>query len=249
MQVTPTDATPVGSAITVALVHGAFADSSSWLGVIEKLLEAGVAVRAISNPLRGVSSDAAYVASALSQIPGPVLLVGHSYGGAVISVAATQATNVVGLVYVAAYVPDQGESILDLGGRFAPTALAAAIRPAAYPTADPSGPGTEFYLDPSLYHDAFAADLPEKQTRAMALVQRPAADVGFGEPAGPVAWQTLPSWYAVATADRALGVDLERFLASRAGSISVEIDASHAVAISQPGAIADLIVSAAGSLA
>lgn len=241
-------ATPVAAAPTVVLVHGAFADSSSWLGVITRLQDEGLAVQAISNPLRGVSADAAYVASAVSQIPGPVLLVGHSYGGSVISVAAAQASNVIGLVYVAAYVPDEGESILDLGGKFPPTALAAAIRPAAYPTADPATPGTEYYLDPALYHAAFAADVPEEQARAMAVAQRPAADIGFGEPAGPIAWKTLPSWYAIATADQALGVELERFLADRAGSITVEIDASHAVAVSQPDAVADLIVTAVGSV-
>jgi pimeloyl-ACP methyl ester carboxylesterase len=238
----------LGRAVTVALVHGAFADSSSWLGVIANLQASGLVAQAISNPLRGVSADAAYVASAVSQIPGPVLLVGHSYGGSVISVAAAQATNVVGLVYVAAYVPDEGESILDLGGQFPPTALAAAIRPAAYPTADPNTPGTEFYLDPLLYHDAFAADLPKEQAQAMAMVQRPAADIGFGEPAGPIAWKTLPSWYAIATADQALGVELERFLADRAGSITVEIDSSHAIAVSQPAAVADFIITAAGSV-
>jgi hypothetical protein len=151
-------------------------------------------------------------------------------------------------VYVAAYVPDEGETILDLGGQFPPTALAAAIRPATYPTTDPNAPGTEFYLDPLLYHDAFAADLPAEQAQAMAMAQRPAADIGFGEPAGPIAWKTLPSWYAIATADLALGVELERFLADRAGSITVEIDGSHAIAVSQPAAVADFIVTAAGSV-
>jgi pimeloyl-ACP methyl ester carboxylesterase len=250
LQSTPTtNGTPAAGSLTVALVHGAFADSSSWLGVITALQDAGVAVQAISNPLRGVSSDAAYVANAVGQIAGPVLLVGHSYGGAVISVAAAQATNVVGLVYVAAYMPAEGETLLDLAGQFPPTALAAALRPATYPTADPATPGTEFYLDPTLYHDAFAADVPEEQTRAMAVAQRPVADIGFGEPAGPIAWTTLPSWYALATADQALGIDLERFLADRAGSITVEVDASHSVAVSQPAVIADLIMTAAGSVA
>ena len=250
IQATPsTNGTPTGGALTVVLVHGAFADSSSWLGVITRLQAASLPVQAIVNPLRGVSADAAYVASAVSQIPGPVLLVGHSYGGAVISVAAVQATNVVGLVYVAAYVPDEGESVLDLGGKFAPTALATAIRPASYPTSDPATPGTEFHLDPGLYQAAFAADLPDIQAQAMSVAQRPAADICFGEPAGPVAWKTLASWYAVATADQALGVELERFLADRAGAITVELDGSHAVAVSQPEAVADLIMTAAGTLA
>ncbi len=212
-----TDGTPTMSTPTIALVHGAFADSSSWLGVISRLQAAGLAVQAISNPLRGVSADAAYVASAIEQIPGPVLLVGHSYGGAVISVAAARASNTVGLVYVAAYVPDEGETILDLAGQFPPTALAEAIRPATYPTADSATTGTEFFLDHALYHAAFAADIPEEQARVMAVTQRPVADIGFGEPAGPIAWKTLPSWYAVATADQALGVELERMLADRAG--------------------------------
>src|SRR3954470_18674030 len=146
--------------LTVVLVHGAFADSSSWNGVVERLQAAGVQVTAAPNPLRGISHDSAYVESFIKQIPGPVLAVGHSYGGAVISNAATGAKNVVGLVYVAAFAPDEGERLSDAEGASKDSVLLTALVPLQYPTGDGAETAVEFAIDPAKFHDAFAADLP-----------------------------------------------------------------------------------------
>ncbi len=244
-QSTPTTGTPASGLPTVALVHGAFADSSGWQGVITALQSQGIAVVAISNPLRGISLDAAYVASRVQTIAGPVVLVGHSYGGAVITSAADTTDNVAGLVYVAAYAPDEGETLAGIGGRFTDNLLGPALVPVTVPV-----PGSttetqqEFSIDPGQFHAVFAADLPEEQSAIMAVTQRPVADTAFGEPMTSPAWKTLPSWFAVSTADQAIGPSAERFMAERAGSTTIEIDASHVGFISQPGAIADLIMSA-----
>lgn len=236
----------VASQPTVVFVHGAFADSSSWSGVIRLLQTDGTAILAAANPLRGIQEDAAYIASVVRAIEGPVLLVGHSYGGAVIGSAAAQVSNVVGLVYVAAFAPDEGESIGELGAQFPEVALNAALRPASVPATEAD---LELIIDPAAYREAFAADLPEADTVVLATMQRPVKAAAFGVPSGPTAWKTLPSWFAIATGDHAIHPDEERFFAKRAGSIAVEIDASHSVAISQPEAIADLIRNAIGTLA
>ena len=146
--------------LTVVLVHGAFADSSSWNGVIERLQAAGIQVTAAPNPLRGISHDSAYVASFLKQVPGPVLAVGHSYGGAVISNAATGLGNVVGLVFVAAFAPDEGERLADVTAGSRDSVLSTAQVALQYPTPDGAGTATEFAIDPAKLHDVFAADLP-----------------------------------------------------------------------------------------
>lgn len=236
----------VSTAPTVVFVHGAFADSSSWAGVIRQLQADGTAVLAAANPLRGIIEDSAYVASVVNAIEGPVLLVGHSYGGAVIGSAAAQASNVVGLVYVAAFAPEEGETIGEVGAGFPETALGAALRPASVPASEAE---LEVIIDPAAYHNAFAADLPEAETVVLATMQRPIKVAAFGAPSGPTAWGTLPSWFAVATGDNSIHPDEERFYAERAGSITVELDASHSVAVSQPEAIADLIRNAIGTLA
>src|SRR6266567_9649480 len=149
--------------LTVVLVHGAFADASSWTGVIERLQAAGVQVTAPANPLRGLSSDSAYLASFLNQIPGPVLAVGHSYAGAVISNAATKASNVVGLVYVAAFAPEEGERLGDVASTSKDSVLSAALVPLQYPTGQGAQTAVEFAINPAHIHDAFAADLPAEQ--------------------------------------------------------------------------------------
>ena len=245
-----TDSTPAaGGTPTVVLVHGAFADASGWAGVITELQADGITVMAPANPLRGVSSDAAYIASVVNQIPGPVLLVGHSYGGVVITNAAPQADNVVGLVYVAAFAPDEGESVLALAGQATDSLLGPALRPAEFPTGDGGAPGHELYIDQAAFHEVFCADLPAEQAAVMAVSQRPGAEAGFGEPSGPAGWKTLPSWAVIATADKTIGVTGERAMAERAGAITVEVDASHVVMISQPQAVADLIRTALGTLA
>src|SRR5438105_3009065 len=186
-QTTPTYTGP----LTVVLVHGAFADASSWTGVIERLQKAGVQVTAPANPLRGLSSDSAYIASVLNQISGPVLAVGHSYGGAVITNAATTAKNVVGLVYVAAFAPDDGERLLDVEGTSKDSVLGTALVPRRYPTGQGTETAVEYAINPAHFHEAFAADLPTAQAAVMAATQRPAADLAFTEPSGTPAWKTL----------------------------------------------------------
>lgn len=234
---------------TVVLVHGAFADASGWAGVIELLQADGIATMAPANPLRSVSGDAAYIASVVNQISGPVLLVGHSYGGVVITNAAPQAENVVGLVYVAAFLPDEGESVQGLAEQATGSLLGPALRPADYSTGSGGEPGHELYIDQAMFHDVFAGDLSAEQAGVMAVSQRPGAEAGFGEPSGPAGWKMLPSWAVIATGDKTIGVSGERFMAERAGAITVEVDASHVVMMSQPQAVADVILSAARSVA
>jgi pimeloyl-ACP methyl ester carboxylesterase len=230
------------SPLTVVLVHGAFADSSSWAGVIERLQAKGVPVVAAANPLRGISIDSAYVANIFAQIPGPVLAVAHSYGGAVISNAATSAPNVVGLVFVAAFAPDEGEKLSDITASSKDSVLGTALVPHQYPTA--SGTGTEFSIDPAKARDAFAGDLSDAQAGVIGVVQRPVADLAFGEPSGVPAWKTLPSWAVVATSDRAAGTDVVRTHAERAGAQITELDGSHVIMISKPDEVVQVIESA-----
>jgi pimeloyl-ACP methyl ester carboxylesterase len=234
------------SPLTVVLVHGAFADSSSWNGVIERLQANGVQVIAAANPLRGISTDSAYVASVFDQIPGPVLAVGHSYGGAVISNAATRSQNVVGLVFVAAFAPEEGEKLIEVTGTSKDSVLGSALVPRQYPTG--SGSGTEFLIDPAKARDAFAADLTDAQAALIGTIQRPVADLAFGEPSGLPAWKTLPSWAVVATNDRAAGTDVVRAHAQRAGATVTEVDGSHVIMISQPQTVADVIQAAIAKL-
>jgi pimeloyl-ACP methyl ester carboxylesterase len=230
---------------TVVLVHGAFADGASWSGVIRGLQAAGLTAIAPANPLRGIEVDSAYIAAVVNAIPGPVLLVGHSYGGAVITNAAAHASNVIGLVYVAAFVPDAGESLQEVGAGFPEAPLFAALCPATVPVANTIDSEVELRIDPTAYPAIFAPDLPAAETAVLAAAQRSLAAAAFGAPSHAAAWKTLPSWYAVATQDQAIHPDEQRFFAKRAGSVAVEIDASHSVAASQSTAIADLILPAA----
>lgn len=230
--------------LTVALVHGAFADSSSWNGVIELLQAAGVTVTAPLNPLRGISHDAAYVASYLNQIPGPVLLVGHSYGGAVMTNAGSKAKNVVGLVYVAGFAPDEGETLLEIEKDSRDSVLLSSLIPLQYPTGNGTETATEFAIDPAKIHEAFAADLPESQTAVIAVTQRPIAELAFGEPTTAPAWKSLPTWAVVPSGDKTIGTDIVRFYAERAGATIVEVEGSHAILISQPQAVTDVIMTA-----
>jgi pimeloyl-ACP methyl ester carboxylesterase len=227
---------------TVVLVHGGFADASFWTPVIERLQARGLPVLAPPNPLRGLASDAEYIASFVNQIDGPVLLVGHSYGGAVISVAGAAAENAIGLVYVAAFILDEGESFGEVFAGFPPTLLGDALRPSTYPLPD-GGTAAELTIAPELYRSAFAADLPAEVTEVLAVMQRPFAAI-FDDRAQAAAWKTLPSWAVVATADNAIHPDAERHMARRAGAETVEVDASHSIALSQPDAVTELIVTA-----
>ena len=227
---------------TVVLVHGGFADASFWTPVIQELQSRNVPVLAPPNPLRGLASDAEYIASFVNQIDGPVLLVGHSYGGAVISVAGASTPNAVGLVYVAAFVLDEGEAFGEIFGQFGDTPLVGAVRPGHYPLAD-GETAVELTIAPELYREAFAADLSEDVTRVLAVSQRPFAAI-FEDRAQAAAWKTLPSWAVVATSDKAIPPDAERHMAKRAGAQTVEVDASHSIALSQPGAVVSLIETA-----
>jgi pimeloyl-ACP methyl ester carboxylesterase len=239
--------TPTDGPLTVALVHGAFADSSSWNGVIERLFDAGMQVTAPAVPLRGISYDSAYIASFLKQIPGPVLVVGHSYGGAVISNAATDVPNVVGLVFVAAFATDDGERLGEVTPESRDSVLMTALAPLQYPTGE-GQTATEFAIDPAKFHDAFAADLPAEQTAVMAATQRPVAETAFSEASGPPAWKSRPSWAVVATGDKAAGADLVRSMAERAGATITEVEGSHVIMVSEPEAVADVIQIAAASV-
>src|SRR3954447_21975757 len=231
---------------TIVLVHGGFADASFWAPVIRELQASDLPVLAPANPLRGLAHDAEYIASFVHQIDGPVLLVGHSYGGAVISVAGAAAGNVVGLVYVAAFALDEGESFGEIFGRFGETPLVGAVRPSEYPL-DGGGTAVELTIAPELYQSAFAADLPSELTEVLAVSQRPLAAI-LEDRADAAAWKLLPWWAVVATADNAIPPDAERHMAARAGAQTVEVDASHSVALSQPAAVADLIRTAAAAV-
>jgi pimeloyl-ACP methyl ester carboxylesterase len=233
--------------LTVVLVHGAFADGSCWNGVIERLQAAGIEVAAPPNPLRGIAHDSAYIASFLSQVPEPVLAVGHSYGGAVVTNAATDADNVVGLVYVAAFAPDEGETLGAVEGDSRDSVLLSALVPLKYPTPD-GGTATEFAIDPAKLHDAFAADLPPEQTALMAVTQRPIAEATFGEPSGPPAWKSRPSWAVVPTGDKTIGTDAVRSMAERAGATITELEGSHVIMMSQPEPVAEVILTAAAAV-
>jgi pimeloyl-ACP methyl ester carboxylesterase len=228
---------------TVVLVHGAFADAGSWAAVTERLVQAGIPVRAIVNPLRGVASDAAYVASAISQIPGPVLAVGHSYGGAVITNAVPQTTNVVGLVYVAAFAPDEGELLGDIVGSSKDSVLLSAVLQTDYPAAD-GATAPEVIVDPAKFRAVFTADLPQLESDVLGLSQRPIAVGAFAEKTAHPAWKDLPTWAVVATADKAAGSDVVKSMAERAGATITEVDASHVVMISQPDAVTEVILAA-----
>ena len=229
---------------TVVLVHGAFADASSWNGVVELLQAKGVKVTAPANPLRGIAIDSAYIAGVLEQVRGPILAVGHSYGGAVLTNAATNAENVLGLVYVAAFAPDEGEVLGEVTGGSKDSVLDTALVPLDYPSGDSGESAVEFAIDTVKFHDAFAADLPAEQTAVLAATQRPVAEAAFSEPSGPPAWKRLPCWAAVASSDTAAGTDVIRSMAERAGATITELDGSHVIMISQPQAVTDVILQA-----
>lgn len=232
---------------TVVLVHGAFADASGWAGVITRLQAQGIPVVAPANPLRSVSGDAAYIASVVNQIAGPVLLVGHSYGGMVISNAAPQTQNTIGLVYICAFIPEEGESIQALAEHATDSLLGTALVPAQYPSGE-AEPGVELYIDRARFHEVFCADLPAEVAAVMAVSQRPGSALGFGEPSGPVGWKTLPSWALITPNDHTIGPSGLRLMAERAGAIMAEVDASHVAMMSQPDAATDLILAALGSV-
>lgn len=228
---------------TVVLVHGAFADGSSWDMVIERLQAKGYTVQAPAIALRGVTVDTAYLSSVVKQIEGPVLLVGHSYGGALISNVG--ASNVVGLVFVAAFAPDTDEALGDVTPDSKDSILSTALVQRDYPTDGGGATAAELFIDPAKLREVFAADLPEERTSVMAATQRPVAVAAFGDRTGTPTWKSVPSWAVVATKDKAAGADLVRSMARRAGAEITEIDSSHVVMLSQPQAVTDVILQAA----
>ncbi|MFI6374093.1 alpha/beta fold hydrolase [Streptomyces sp. NPDC050546] len=228
---------------TIVLVHGAFGDSTMWKDVIARLQEQGYAAVAAANPLRGLESDAQYVATVTKAVEGPVVLVGHSYAGAVITRAAREASNVDALVYVAAFLPDEGESALENASRFPGAKMGPETTTATEHDGEP-----ELRIQPEHFQDVIAGDLPTATTNLLAVTQRPVRQSALtAELTGEPAWRTLPSWALIATQDNAIPVQAQEFMAERAGSQAVRVEASHAVAISQPGAVADLIVEAVKS--
>jgi pimeloyl-ACP methyl ester carboxylesterase len=238
-----------GSKLTVVLVHGAWADSGSWDQVVARLQRQGYTVIAFPNPLRGLPDDSAYLADFLSSVPGPIVLVGHSYGGAVITNAATGNTNVKALVYVDAFIPAEGETVGQLAGLKPgscvgrePTQVFDLV---PYPGAPPGA--VDAYVKQSLFPSCFANDLPAKQAAVLAATQRPASTVILGQPSGPPAWAEIPSWALVGTADRVIPPAAQLFMAERAGARIVKIKASHLSMISRPGAVTRLIGAAARS--
>jgi pimeloyl-ACP methyl ester carboxylesterase len=228
---------------TVVLVHGAFADSSGWNGVTERLVRDGYTVIAAANPLRGVKADRDYVSSLIASIDQPVVLVGHSYGGAVISGAANGNKNVKALVFVAAFAPDRGEAAIELAGKFPGGTLGAAL---AAPV-KLSGGGVDLYIDQAKFHAQFAHDLPAEAATLMGASQRPIAEAALTEAAGQPAWKALPSWFIYGTDDKNIPAAALGFMAERAGSKNtVVVDgASHVVMISHPQAVAEIIKQAA----
>ena len=235
--------------VTVVLVHGAFADASGWNGVIAALQQRGHTVVAPPNPLRGLAADSAYIGGVLGQIDGPVLLVGHSYGGAVITNAAATAPNVLGLVYVAGFAPDEGEVLGAVASGSKDSVLNSALVPRRYPTGRAGETATEFGIDPSQFHDTFAADLPADLTAVLAATQRPIAEAAFTDPSGPPAWKRLPCWAVVTSGDLTIGTDLVRRMAQRAGARIEELEGSHVIMISRPDAVAEVIGTALEAVA
>jgi len=228
---------------TIVLVHGAFNESSSWEGVIRELPE-GYRVIAAANPLRGVKSDSAYLAKLIDSIEGPVVLVGHSFSGMMITNAATGRSNVKALVYVAALAPDTGETANDLLSKFPGGSSASAF---LGPPVDLGGGAHDLYVEPEKFHAHFAADVSASKARLMALTQRPLVDTAFGEQSGPPAWKSIPSWFIYGTADKQLPIATTAFMAKRAGAQKVvEIKgASHLLMVSHPKETALLILEAA----
>src|SRR6516225_6466343 len=230
---------------TIVLVHGAFADSSSWYGVIAILERDGYSVLAAANPLRSVKGDADTVRALLASIRTPVVLVGHSYGGMVISNAANGQANVKALVFVAAFAPEAGENAGDLNSKFPGSLVGSALAP---PVPLPGG-GHDLYVQQEKFHEAFAPDVPADAARLAAAAQRPVTDIAFGEPATEPAWKTISSWFVYGDHDTAIPPKLHAFMAerARARATSVVVGASHVVMISHADAVAKVIEDAANA--
>jgi pimeloyl-ACP methyl ester carboxylesterase len=216
---------------TIVLEHGAFADASSWDGVIVDLHRDGYPVVAAANPLRGPASDADALRAVLNHVKGPIVLVGHSYGGSVISETAVGDANVKALVYVAAFMPAPGETVLQLSNQFPGSTLASTLDPVPFTNADGST-GTDLYIQQDKFRHQFAADVPAGQAALMAAAQRPVAQAALTEKATAAAWETIPSWDVVTTQDLNIPPAAQEFMAHRAHAHITEVAASHSVAVS-----------------
>ncbi len=225
-----------GSGTNVLLVHGAFADASSWRKVIMLLQGRGYNVLAVQNPLSSLSDDVDTTRQALASLSGPTILVGHSYGGAVITNAGTGASNVRGLVYIAAFAPNAGESVGDINAKFAAPSGSSHILP--------SYRSGYIWVDPVAFPESFMQDVEKDEAQALAVVQKPIAPACFGTPSGAPAWKQVPSWYLASTHDRMINPEAERFMARRMGAKTYEVASSHASLISHPQDVVRLIVAA-----
>ena len=227
---------------TVVLVHGAFADASSWGDVIVELQSTGISVLAPPNPLRSLDGDAAYVAERVRQINRPVLLVGHSYGGAVITVAGAVAHNVVGLVYIAAFIPDVGERLAEIGAPFPQSRLDEVVRQNTFPLDGTRETAVELSIAPEEYPAFFLPGSQPEAAAAAAVSQRPlAASALFVDRASAAAWRTLPAWAIIPTGDESIHPDAQRFMAERAAAQTIEVPGPHTVMVSEPARVADHI--------
>jgi pimeloyl-ACP methyl ester carboxylesterase len=228
---------------TIVLVHGAWADATGFDREIRALQDRGFRAIGFANPLRGLPGDATYLADFLRSLTGPIVLVGHSYGGAVISNAATGNDQVKALVYFNGWMPDEGESIQQLLERYEGSLVGPAIRPVPF-TGQDGSEGADLYLDAEAFHEAFAADVDRATSDVMAATQRPWNGAAFGAPSGPPAWKTLPCWYLLGAEDKAIPPATQRFMAERANATIEEVPASHASMVSQPEAATQLVLQA-----
>lgn len=237
MSAIPDEAPQGATPPTIILVHGAFAESASWNGVVADLRGRGHTVIAMANPLRGLREDAAQLRSMLDSLPGPFVLAGHSYGGSVMSEAAEGAADVRALVYVASFQLEPGESTGQLAAKFPGGELGPALDEVPLP----GGGGADLYIRQDRFGEVFAADVDADEAALMAVTQRPIAASALEDIATRAAWRSIPSWSLITTGDLAIPPDSMRFMSERAGSTAVEIDASHAVTVSRPHEVADLI--------
>lgn len=233
---------------TVVLVHGAFADASGYAGIIRELSKKGIDAVAPANPLRGIANDAEAIRRAAAAIDGPVVLVGHSYGGAVITQAAEGLDNLRGMVYLAAFAPAVGETVGSVQEPFPAPLLASTVRPTPHDAVGAVG-GPDLVIDRAQFRETFAADVDEELAATMAVSQRPLAAAAAAEPLSFAGWAARPTWYLVSNDDHAIAPEAQRFMAGRMGATVREIDGSHTAFIARPAEVSAFIVDALSAFA